>query len=143
MPPTSWFKGGLEAHSNDPVILKVYEGEAHFYSNYATTLELNSPKAYASYIDTNTGYSFLLLEDLLARDATFGYATDTATPSQASHLVEELARLHARYWDNPQLLEDKWLSAGGLVIQSLYDLFQPQVWERCKSLPRGQFLNSS
>lgn len=140
MPPSMWFKGGLEKHSLDPVMLKVYEGEAHFYSTYAPELKLNSPKAYASYIDRVSGESFLLLEDLLDRDAIFGYATEPATPALASQIVEELARLHARYWDDKKIAEDRWLDGGGPVTHSLYDLFQLSTWERCKALPRGEFI---
>lgn len=141
LPPTMWFKGGLEAHSDDPVLLAVYEGEANFYMKFADELQMNIPKCFCAHIDHESRWSFLLLEDLLARNASFGYATNPATPSQAAALVDQLAKTHGRYWGSAEIASDETLQNGGPVIQSLFDLFTPEKWRRCMALPRGEFVS--
>lgn len=140
LPPTMWFKGGLEDHSATEDMLLVYAGEAAFYQNIAANLEMDIPRALVVARDDESKRSFLLLDDLLARNASFGSALEPMSPAQAAVLVEELARLHAAYWESSELQAMPWLQAGGSLLQSCEALITPDTWERCLALPRGEFV---
>jgi hypothetical protein len=118
LPPTMWFKGGLEDHSLTDDMLIVYAGEAAFFNEVAATLAMDIPKAVVAAIDPATNRSFLLLDDLLSRNASFGTAIRPLSPADASVLVEELANLHAAYWLSPKLKTMDWLGGGGSLLQS-------------------------
>ncbi len=141
LPPTMWFKGGLESHSLTDDMLIVYAGEAAFFNEVAATLEMDIPKAILAAIDPATNRSFLLLDDLLARNASFGTALAPLTPASAAVLVEELAHLHAAYWMSPELKTMRWLAGGGSLLQSCEVLLSRETWERCIRLPRGKFVS--
>ncbi len=142
LPPTMWLKAGLEAHSASEEMQAVYAGEALFYRDIAEGLDLGPPRAFASQIDSVTGRSFILLEDLLARHVTFGHATQPTSPDDAARTLELLAKLHARYWGSHALDRFDWLSHGGAFGRSkVHDwTYAPHLWERCAGLPRGRFM---
>ena len=143
LPPTMWFKGGLEAHSLTDDMLIVYAGEAAFFYEVAPGLELDLPKAIVAAIDPQTNRSFLLLDDLLARNASFGSALTPASISEAAVLVDELAKLYATHWLSPWLKQMPWLAGGGSFLQSCEVLLTREMWERCMPLPRGAFVSAS
>ncbi|MBL0915005.1 MAG: phosphotransferase [Sphingopyxis sp.] len=142
LPPTMWFKGGLEDHSLTDDMLIVYAGEAAFFNEIAGTLEMDIPTAIVAAVDPATNRSFLLLGDLLARNASFGTALHPLSPTDAAVLVEELAHLHAAYWMSPKLETMSWLSGGGSLLQSCEVLLSRETWDRCIRLPRGEFVSA-
>lgn len=142
LPPTLWFKGGLEAHSVHEHVRAIYETEARFYTELAPQLAMDLPHCYASIIDPDTGCSALLLEDLLTRNARFAIATKPATPALAANVLTQLARLHGRFWKD-SLLKENTLLAGGLTrMVNFLDayLLTEFNWNRCITLPRGAHL---
>lgn len=143
LPPTMWFKGGLEAHSSGEDMMSVYATEAAFYRDIAPTLDLTLPRAFAVEIDAQTGRSWMLLEDMLARNARFGYATRPASAKLAASVLEQLARLHGAHWNDPTLRGHPALGSGGETLSAFLKtyLFHQENWDRCKTLPRGDCLN--
>ncbi|MEY2928045.1 MAG: hypothetical protein RL367_2522, partial [Pseudomonadota bacterium] len=103
LPPTMWFKGGLEAHSGTDDMLAVYAGEAGFYRDIAPQLEMVLPRSFHVDIDAVTGQSAILFEDMLARNALFGHATRPASPKLAASVLGQLARLHGAFWQSDTL----------------------------------------
>ncbi|MGE4431300.1 MAG: aminoglycoside phosphotransferase family protein [Sphingobium sp.] len=140
LPPTMWLKNGFEAHSDTHDMLLVYAAEAHFYLEIAGLLENNIPTAYAASVEAGTGRSFLLLEDLLSRNALFRDATEPVSVMIATQLISELARLHARTWNAQDLKTRPWLQGGGSLLQSCDIMMSRENWERSLNLPRGQFV---
>lgn len=140
LPATMWLKAGYESHSDEQAA--VYMGETCFYRDLAETLDLGCPRAFYAHVDANSSSSALLLEDLLARNAAFGHATRPLKPEQAGTMLTLLARLHARYWNNPQLDRYSWLDGGGGLLQcGIVDhIFSPANWQRSLQLPRGRFI---
>lgn len=140
LPPTMWLKAGYEAHSDRQAT--VYAGETCFYRDLAAGLEIGCPTAYFAYTDAQDGASALLLEDLMARNATFGHATQPINPSQAAAVLDLLATLHARYWRDPFLDTLGWLGGRGVLL----DLGVPDMvydaanFERMLALPRADFI---
>jgi len=140
LPPTMWFKAGLEAHSEEHSA--IYTGETLFYKHLAADLDIGLPIAYFAHVDARTGRSVLLLEDLLARNAVFLSAATAISLEQAASVVERLAKLHARYWNHPHLQTLDWLKKGDSLlfdVSSSY-LFEAENWQRALGLPRGQFI---
>jgi hypothetical protein len=140
LPPTLWFKGGLEAHSGSEHMMSVYATEARFYHDCAPHLEMTLPRCFFSHIDPVTGHSGLLLEDMLGRNARFGHATRPASPKLAASVVGQLARLHGAFWESGELRANPALAGGSKVLVEFIKayLFSPANWDRCLKLPRGQ-----
>ena len=143
LPPTMWYKGGLEAHSGGAAMQSVYETEARFYHDLAPQLSMTLPDAYAVVFDPDSGQSGILLEDMLARNARFGHATRPASPRLVASVLTQLARLHGAFWGDSALRANQPLTAGATTLASFLQsyLFEPANWERCRTLPRGKFLN--
>lgn len=140
LPPTMWFKGGLEEHSQTSDMLQVYAGEAAFYSQLADRIDVNIPRAYAARLDEASGKSFVLIEDLLARNASFGTALKPLEAGSMREFVDEMAKLHAAFWRSPNMQELSWLQGGGSLLQSCEAVITPDVWSRCSGLPRAEFV---
>lgn len=139
LPPTLWLKAGLEAHSG--ALTSIYAGEAYFYRDLAANLDSGCPIAYFAHVDPDHGRSALLLEDLLARHVKFGNPVNPISIRQASKVLEVLAKLHARYWNDPALTRFAWLANGGALTRSgaIEQLFTPAIWQQAMDLPRSQF----
>ncbi len=139
-PRTMWFKGGLEGHSMTPDMLIVYASEAGFYRDIAPSSGLHVPEAYAATVDPTTNHSYLLLEDLLERGATFPHISKPISGDVATAFVDQLAFLHSRHWHDPDIRSLPWLGSGGSLYQSCEVLIQEETWNRCIALPRGAFV---
>lgn len=140
LPPTMWFKGGLEEHSQTSDMLQVYAGEAAFYSELADKIDVNIPRAFSAMLDDASGNSFVLIEDLLARNASFGNALVPLEIGPMADFVNEMAKLHSAFWRSPNLKELPWLQDGGSLLQSCEAVITPDVWSRCCRLPRAEFV---
>jgi len=83
----------------------VYAQEVRFYEQLAATSGLRSPEAwYAAATDDTV---LLLLEDLVGlhhRDAP-----DSLLPVEIEAVLDSLAHMHARWWDDPRLHQLAWL----------------------------------
>jgi hypothetical protein len=140
LPPTMWLKAGYEPHAEQQ--MAVYAGETCFYRDLAAELAIGCPTAYFSHTDERTAGSTLILEDLMARNATFGRATTPVTPDQAAAVLDLLSTLHARYWRDPYLDTLGWLNGGGVLLDSgVPEMVYGQAnFDRMLTLPRGAFI---
>ena len=95
--------------SADPLLrtvfdtLKQNQREVRFYREVADNSHLATPRVYHSEMDTATGNTVLLLEDLAY--ARQGDSVAGCTPDDARLCLRQLASFHASWWDSP-LLED-------------------------------------
>ena len=89
----------------------MYANEVRFYAQLRPKLEIEAPRAYATFFDEQTGTFEILLEDLRERGAVFPNATMSASLGQLRSLIGSLARLHARNWDDGAALRGElaWL----------------------------------
>ena len=105
LPEVVWVKSGWEAHSewlNSTSFIDARE--ARFYRDFAGPTEFNAPLCL--YADLNEqGGGIVLLEDLVARGVIFGDARRSATVDQVAAMLENFARLHARWWCRPDASE--------------------------------------
>lgn len=100
LPASAWLKGGFETHvyAHAPT----YIAEARFFEEWAPKMSINIPKSYWSGVDGDR-QGLVLLEDLADRGATYGRSTNPLTPDQALAVMNERGKMHARFWNDPQL----------------------------------------
>lgn len=134
LPPTMWLKGGFIRH--DFTFDESFVWEAKFFYTWAPALDINIPKAF--WADWDEGeQGLVLLEDLAARNVTFGIATTPMTLDQQAGALDILARLHARWWKSPELAPLRsfatvWASADRVVMMML----EKDYFDRCMAMDR-------
>ncbi len=100
----------------------MYENEVRFYREIRDELSIETPRAFASHFDLATGRFGLLLEDLNARGARFPSALDTVSLDEVRSVLENLASLHARFWDSPRFAADlSWVPTP--ISGGMFDVF--------------------
>lgn len=100
----------IGARSRVPALL--YQTEVNMYRRLLPGLALERPHCLAAEYESETGNYILLLEDVSRRGAVFSNVLDSPfTSDEVGALLDQLAILHAHYWENPQLnAERDWLS---------------------------------
>jgi hypothetical protein len=97
---------------------EMFETEVRFYNDLRPSLSVETPRCFAASFDPGTGQFGLLLEDLEERGARFPHATEDVSPDQARALLDQLASLHAQFWQSPRFATDlAWVAtptAGGM-----------------------------
>ena len=74
--------------------------EARFYRDLAAEVPVAVPRVWFAATD-GTDY-VMVLEDLTARGATFARPSDPDIAERVADIVDQLALLHAAYWDSPR-----------------------------------------
>jgi hypothetical protein len=136
LPPTMWVKAGYEPHSD--MIRNSYVGEKHFYRSVGRSGGLvNAPYCHFGGTDAGTGLTLLLLEDLLARNATFGLATSPLDVETVDQALAMMASYHAVWWGAPEL--DTLGAFGGSFVTDdiIFALIDSEGWEHWVRQPRG------
>jgi len=73
--------------------------EERFYASLAPTVRLRVPACFASAFDASTCDFVIVLEDIVAGGCTISDGTVGVAPDSAAVALEELAHLHARFYD--------------------------------------------
>jgi len=135
LPPTMWVKAGYEPHSD--MIRNSYVGEKNFYREVGRSGLVNAPYCYFGGTDPKPRLTLLLLEDLLARNASFGLATEPRDLETVDRALAMMARYHAVWWGAPQL-ETLGPFGGSFVTDDIiFALIDSEGWERWVGGPRG------
>jgi Phosphotransferase enzyme family len=135
LPPTMWIKAGYEPHSD--MIRNSYVAEKNFYRDVGRTGLINAPYLYFGGSDPSTGHTLLLMEDLLARNASFGHASAPLDIATTERALEMMAQYHAVWWGKPELstLGD---FGGAFVTDDIISaLIDSEGWEHWVRQPRG------
>lgn len=141
LPASLWLKGGFEAHASS--IGTSFVNEVNFFRDLAPVVPVNRPAAYYAALDPDSSNGIVLLEDLLARGATFGHVTNPLDVAAAAEVLDQLARLHACFWKKAALRTFPWLSSGGAIVNDgVVDQFVG-LWEQTERLPRFAFVKSA
>lgn len=84
--------------------------EVNFYNSFSTHVPVKLPRILAAESHLGLG-STLVMTDLAEQDFAPGQAGDALTAEQAGQVIEGLARLHGRYWQDTTTLEtQRWLN---------------------------------
>ena len=86
---------------------RFYEREGHFYSDVGIECGLSVPHCYFSYSDNERETFVLVLEDL--GGLTQRSQSDGLSSDEAALAVEELAKMHGRWWNDEHLDRFRWL----------------------------------
>ena len=84
--------------------------EARFYADLAPELPIQVPTALHTGIDPSNHHGVVIMEDLVAKGATFLTALSPYGPAQVAATLELLASLHASHWNDADLQSAAWLA---------------------------------
>ncbi len=117
--------------------------EARFYEEIAAEVPLRIPGCYfAAHGEERTQY-VMVLEDLQAAGCSFTTREESGAAERGGQVVEALARLHARFWEDPRFSDQlAWVTPamrgkrGAQFIESALeqfgDHFPPVFTELCR-----------
>lgn len=105
-----------------------YEIEIKFYEELAPDLKIPIPRRYFSASNQDEAQHILLLEDL--GSARVGDDLAGATLEEYQLAIDNLARFHATWWDNPRLPELTWIRNPGQNAELLQNNLRSR-WEHC------------
>lgn len=104
--------------------------EARFYRDLARELPLRVPRVWHADLDDDGRY-VMVLEDLVASGCRFPRPRDADIAERCGGIVDDLAALHARFWESPRLAADlAWVGArrtgdggdgGGAFVERVLD----------------------
>ena len=109
-------------------LFRFYEREVRFYEELAPSpsMPLTTPRRYASAFDAGTGDFVLLLEDL--GHLRLGDQLASCSPADVVVVIDELARLHAAWWESPRLAELAWMPVVNNEANKLGLGLYPAAW---------------
>ena len=105
--------------------------EAQFYRDVAPLVDasVNRPVGYFGGVDA-TGRAVVLMEDLTDRLADFGEPTVPVSVDEVAQGIEQLAALHAQFWDPTALQPFPWLGRTADIIAIMRFLVTPEHFAR-------------
>lgn len=112
--------------------------EARFYRELAPTLTVRRPPCVYVGIDSGTGHSLHVMNDLVVAGCEFLTALTPYSPAQAAASLGQLAVLHAETWDDATLADAEWLAPriAGIADRFPIDTLQAQLDDgRAADLP--------
>lgn len=90
----------------------LYRNEVNIYRHVRPWTFLESPRFLGGAYDSGVNSMLLMLEDLRDRGVTFPHVNVTTSLFRMMSLLDQLAILHARYWDSPKLqASSSWMEA--------------------------------
>lgn len=106
----------------DVALQPLYRNEVTFYRTIRPQLDLEIPAAFGADFDEDSGTFGLILEDLRDRGAQFPNVITPVSLDQLYSLLDILARLHARFWQAPELISGR-SAIQTHVAGELFDFF--------------------
>ena len=88
---------------------RLYEREGRFFQQAAAELDDHVPACFLVMEEPDDGIHVLLIEHF--EGGRFGDQRAGCSPAEAEQALRTLARLHARFWESPQLDTFDWLPA--------------------------------
>jgi len=141
LPERLCIKAGLAEHR--ALVKFCYQTEARFFAELAPRLSLGLP--HVLFAGSNGDQGMVVMEDLRAAGAHTCRVQDPLTREQAAAFLNDLAALHARWWDSPALADEGelgWLMRHDPLPDEAWGDFgrgqlRPETWAHYMSLPRA------
>lgn len=86
--------------------IPLYDNEVNVYEHLADELPVMVPRCVGAIRDKATSSFGVALEDLRVHDAEFPNVLTRVDADGVKHIVDQLAILHARYWQTPRFESD-------------------------------------
>jgi hypothetical protein len=110
------------------VVFRFYEREVRFYREIAGRAGIRVPQCYYADVEPKSGDFVLLLEDLAP--AKLGDALIGCNEEQARLAVRDAARLHAVWWQKPELAALDWVPTVNAPIHHFAQPAYQQSWPK-------------
>lgn len=81
----------------------LYRNELNIYRHLDPAAFLEAPKFFGGAYDKSSNALLMMLEDLRARGVSFPHVDTPTSLTRMRSLLDQLALLHARYWNSPDL----------------------------------------
>ncbi|AEG51155.1 aminoglycoside phosphotransferase [Sphingobium chlorophenolicum L-1] len=141
LPQGLCIKAGLAEHRE--LVKFCYQTEARFFAELAPRLTLGLPQILHAAANDDQG--MVVMEDLRPAGAHICRVQQPLTRDQAAAFLDDLAALHARWWDSPALADDGelgWLMRHDPLPDEAWGDFgrgqlQPETWAHYMGLPRS------
>ena len=139
LPDTVVVKTGFEPHSQS--MESMYFQEMRAYRDVIPAFGSNAPKCYFAGADER-GQTIIILEDLAARDVSFCTLRAPLGYERVKAFLSVFARLHARFWNAPELqaagaLADLPEAMYGRYERYILRVTEPSIYAQWVALPRG------
>lgn len=102
LPAVLWAKAGWEDHSALMERVGSYAREARFYRDIAPQLTVRAPRCWFAAWNEQ-GQGIILMEDLTANGGVLWDCRTPASPDSVADMLDNLARVHAPYWESAAL----------------------------------------
>lgn len=141
LPARLCIKAGLAEHRE--LVKFCYQTEARFFAEIAPQLSIGLPRCFFAAADADQG--MVVMEDLRSAGARICRVQEPMGRDEAMAFLQDLAALHARWWNSP-VLEDEgelgWLMRHDPLPDAAWGDFgrrqlEPDVWAHYMSLPRS------
>ncbi len=86
--------------------IPLYDNEVNIYARLGDELPVTTPRCLGAYRDAPSSSFGLVLEDLRPVNAVFPSALTATSVQDLRALLDQLAALHAAYWDSPRFDSD-------------------------------------
>jgi thiamine kinase-like enzyme len=86
--------------------IPLYDNEVNVYAKIGDELPVNSPRCLGAFRDRATSSFGLVLEDMRCRGVSFASVTTPIGAVGMKKLLDQLATLHAAYWQSPRFGTD-------------------------------------
>lgn len=130
-PTTLCLKGGFD-DALRVLVGDAYIAEANFFNHVAPQLDVPLPRCWYAEADNERRQGLILLDDLVAAEATFGDPTEPWPIDRVAAGLEVQARWHAQTWGwNP--VRFPWLHVGSWIRNPLKTLLGEANWQRAFS----------
>ena len=120
--------------------LRWHETEIRFYRELAATSAIRTPRLYYAAMNPDALDHILLLEEVSS--GRTGDQIAGGSLEQARAVVEQIARLHARWWQEPRLAELDWLAVGAVRRVQAAEMWQDVYrcgWATVREIMSGFF----
>lgn len=141
LPERLCIKAGLAEHRE--LVKFCYQTEARFFAELAPLLDIGLPRVFFAEADEDQGV--VVMEDLRAAGAHICRVQEPMTKAQAAAFLDDLAALHAKWWNSPALADGGelgWLMRHDPLPDAAWGDFArgqlvPETWAHYMGLPRS------
>ena len=115
--------------------LGVFQREIDMYKNFGNTIPLNMPKLYFGLASQDSDVGVILLEEIkaISKDA-LPPEERTLTASEVKLALKELAKMHAKWWEDQALYGYEWLPGVDNGLRKLLYQLNDDAWPKLRAI---------
>jgi len=139
LPAAVYVKGGFDPDMRRRTWAALIQ-ESTFYARFGAEVPVRTADVYFAGVDEDARQGILVLEDMTTRGVHFCRVTDTVTIDFAAKVMEEMAKLHAHFWDDPRLdAQRDWTRPQRVYLSWL---MRQKHWDACHQRPYAAMISN-